>query len=439
MMLNEQLLRDGTDRAGPGGAVGLDAVAGRVITELLERSHLLDPTAIGDQLAEAARPLGVRGVGIYLADVQEQFLRPMPGQAGTPAELPIDSTIAGRAYRTITMQHLPAADGGDGHRVWIPLVNGTERLGVMQLSVSDVSQPMLGCYRTLASLAGLMFTAKRSYSDEYVQAERRKEMSLQAEMVWAFLPPRTFATERVLVTASLEPAYEVGGDAFDYALIGERLHVSIFDSAGHDLASGLLASVGMASCRSTRRSGGSLADIVVRADHAIASQFGRSRFVTALLCDLDIRTGEFSWIPCGHPPPLLIRGNKVIKELVSPPQLPLGIGHLGQPCRAADVPRRTLRRISGAGADGAAGAGRPADARTPTASPRAAPPTAPRSGRGGWATSSSGTAARARPRRRRSAGSHRAIVEYQHGRLSDDATIVLLEWLPDHPANKLTP
>jgi hypothetical protein len=438
MMRNEQLLRDGTDGASPRGAVDLDAVAGRVLTELLERSHLLDPAAIGDQLAEVARPLGVRGVGIYLADVQQQFLRPMPSQAGTPAELPIDSTIAGRAYRTITVQHLPAADGGDGYRVWIPLVDGTERLGVMQLAVSDVSQRMLGCYRTLASLAGLMATAKRSYSDESVQAERRQEMSLQAEMVWAFLPPRTFATERVLVTASLEPAYEVGGDAFDYALIGERLHVSIFDSAGHDLASGLLASVGMASCRSTRRSGGSLADIVVRADHAIASQFGKSRFVTALLCDLDIRTGEFSWIPCGHPPPLLIRGNKVIKELASPPQLPLGIAHLdspagplmyrGEPYGESAVPVRTEQLEPGDRlmlyTDGVT-EGRAADG-TPFGTGRL----------GDFVIrhSSAGTPAPETLRRL-----NRAIVEYQHGRLSDDATIVLLEWLPDHPGNKLIP
>jgi hypothetical protein len=40
--------------------------------------------------------------------------------------------------------------------------------------------------------------------------------------------------------------------------------VAIFDALGHDLAVGLLASVGMASCRSTRRSGGSLAAIAAR-------------------------------------------------------------------------------------------------------------------------------------------------------------------------------
>ncbi|MDQ2813834.1 MAG: SpoIIE family protein phosphatase, partial [Actinomycetota bacterium] len=52
------------------------------------------------------------------------------------------------------------------------------------------------------------------------------------------------------------------------------LHLSIFDALGHDLAAGLLASVCLASCRSTRRAGGPLAAVVARADHAIASQFG---------------------------------------------------------------------------------------------------------------------------------------------------------------------
>ena len=100
-------------------------------------------------------------------------------------------------------------------------------------------------------------------------------MALQAEMVWAFLAPRTFATDGVMVSAALEPAYEVGGDAYDYSLIGDRLHVSVFDAVGHDLAAGLLASVAMASCRCARRSGGTLQDIVTRAGHAIARQCER--------------------------------------------------------------------------------------------------------------------------------------------------------------------
>lgn len=34
---------------------------------------------------------------------------------------------------------------------------------------------------------------------------------------------------------------------------------------------------------------------------------------------------------------------------------------------------------------------------------------------------------------------NRAIVDYQSGRLSDDATIVMVEWMPDHPGEQLIP
>ena len=111
----------------------------------------------------------------------------------------------------------------------------------------------------------------------------------------------------------------------DEATKTPRALKSIFDALGHDLSAGLLASVGIASCRGTRRAAGSLTAIAARADDAIAGSFGEERFVTALLCDLDLATGLFTWIPCGHPPPLLIRG-RTVKELARTARPPLGLG-----------------------------------------------------------------------------------------------------------------
>ena len=61
---------------------------------------------------------------------------------------------------------------------------------------------------------------------------------------WASLPPLSFSCARVSVAAALEPALEGSGDAFDYALNGDVLHVGIFDGMGHDLASSLLTGPG---------------------------------------------------------------------------------------------------------------------------------------------------------------------------------------------------
>jgi hypothetical protein len=440
-----------------------DPVIGQMLSTLLLRSHLMAPGTLADHLTEAARPLGVSEARIYLADLQQHRLRPMPDGSGSGTEpLDIESTTAGRAFQTITIQsaEIEPVAGHDGpFRLWIPLLEGVERLGVLELCFTHdggeastrlleagtggkISAATLERCRILASLTGLLIASKGTYSDIYTEIQRSQAMALQAEMVWAFMAPRTFATSRVQFASALEPAYEVGGDAFDHSLMGDRFHVSLFDSVGHDLTSGLISSVAMASCRTTRRSGGGLTDIAVRADQAIASEFGASRFATALLCDLDLASGEFAWLPCGHPPPLLIRGDKV-KELDRRPCLPLGLAEID-----VHLAERGQVAADGSSSDGYSGApvagyteqlqvgdrlllytdgvteGRDDDGRQFSTA---------RLGDFVIRRSSEGLAA---PEILRSL--NRAVLDHQRGRLSDDATVILLEWMPKRPGHRLT-
>src|SRR3984957_883867 len=414
----------------------LDAVADGVMAELMSQSHLLRLDEVSDALTLAALPLGVSAAGIYLADLQERQLALVPAVGGSQGTdtLSIGSTLAGRAYQTVTIQSAPARTvDGENYQVWIPLVDGTARLGGLRLTVADVSDAMLDRYRALASLVGLIIEAKASYSDVYAQTQRSREMALQAELIWAFLPPRTLATSRVLVSVSLESAYEPGGDAFDYSLLDDHLHVSIFDALGHDLSAGLTASVGIASCRSTRRAGGSLTAIAAGADDAIAGSFGEERFVTALLCDLDLDTGLLTWIPCGHPPPLLIRG-RTVKELARTARPPLGLGDVydrrGKRADDAEIsvpihterlePRDRVLLYTDGVTEGRAADGPPSGLQLladfiirHNSALLPAPETMRRL--------------------------NHAIVDYQQGRLRDDATAVLVEWQPDQPGTNLLP
>ena len=128
-------------------------------------------------------------------------------------------------------------------------------------------------------------------------------MSLPAEMQHHLLPPLTFGTDRVVVSGLLAPAYEVGGDAFDYALNGDVLHIAVFDAVGHGLQASLLANLAVSCYRNARRAGLDLAHIAATIDAALDAMFGGERFVTALIGQLDIGEGLFRWINAGHPPP----------------------------------------------------------------------------------------------------------------------------------------
>jgi serine phosphatase RsbU (regulator of sigma subunit) len=260
-------------------------------------------------------------------------------------------------------------------------------------------------------------------------------MSLQGEMIWALLPPRAFATERVLLSAFLEPAYEAGGDGFDYSMLGDRLHVSVFDALGHNLAAGLLTSVCMASCRSTRRSGdGSLTQIAALADRAILRQFGDYRFVTALLADLDVGTGMLRWVCRGHPAPLLIRGNRTVTEFTRPPELPLGLSIVDNPGSGADEDDVSIEAT--VHAEQLEPGDRVlfyTDGVTEGHTTGGTPFGVQRLGEFVIEHTVAGTPA---PEIMRLL--NHEINAHQSGSLRDDATVVMVEWLPGHPRRDLT-
>ncbi|MFD4658585.1 PP2C family protein-serine/threonine phosphatase [Kitasatospora sp. NPDC058444] len=303
---------------------------GEVLARVLVRSRALAPRELYGLVRDAARELGADGAQVFLADVQQRYLvalpdpavraRPGPGEAGHRIE--VQGTLGGRAYR-LQRTHLSAGEPATG---WFPLVDGIERIGVLRVEAEELDEVMAECCEALASLVALLLVSKSSYSDFIVELTRGQPMSLQAELLWSFLPPRTIGTRDVTSSAVLEPAYDVGGDAFDHATAGSRLHLSVFDAMGHDLASGGASSVALAACRSTRRAGGGLSDIARTIDQALV-RWIPDRLLTAVIADLDTASGELSWINCGHPAPLLIRDRRVVTgALQRPARLPLGLG-----------------------------------------------------------------------------------------------------------------
>ncbi|MEV6250135.1 PP2C family protein-serine/threonine phosphatase [Streptomyces sp. NPDC051742] len=307
-----------------------------VLAELLARSHLPSGRELAGLVQEAGRRMGFTGTALYLADLQQIRLVALPQHgAADRRPLDVDTSLAGLAYRTQQVQR-----SRDGRTAWLPMIDGVERLGVLMVTAPALDDAPLGRAEALAAVAALLVVSKSSHSDLLVELERARPMTVQAELLWAFLPPRTIGTADVTSSAVLEPAYDIGGDTFDHTLDDRGLHLTVIDSMGHDLASGGASAAGLAACRATRRSGGSLSDIVTSIDRILDEWF-TDRLMTAVVAHLDTADGRLTWINCGHPPPLLIRQGRVLPQVLArEPDLPLGWGFL-----AASPPTEHSQRL----------------------------------------------------------------------------------------------
>ncbi|MFJ7065982.1 PP2C family protein-serine/threonine phosphatase [Streptomyces sp. NPDC101115] len=294
----------------------------QVLSDLVARSHLVAGGDLAELVLETGRRMGLTSTALYVADLQQATLVALPQTLAPEAPtLDIDASLAGLAYRTERTQR-----SANGVTVWVAMVDGIERLGVLKATAESFDEELIGRCEVLAGVTALLLVSKSSHSDVLIETERRRTMTVQAELLWAFLPPRTIGTARVTSSAVLEPAYEIGGDAFDHSFVDGALHLTMLDSMGHDLASGGASAAGLAACRATRRAGGSLTDIIPAIDQ-ILNQWFTDRLMTAIIAHLDVGDGTLTWVNCAHPPPLLIREGRVVTGMLErQADLPLGWG-----------------------------------------------------------------------------------------------------------------
>jgi hypothetical protein len=311
----------GTDA---GRAALLAGAVDGLLYRLLRNSTRLAPDELAGFVADETYRSGFLDATIFLADLEQLSLRPLPPAPGFPI-YDIDTTIAGRAYQVEKPFVVPVTDGA-GRGVWLPLIDGAERLGVFYLRTPAISDDLLRRLEDVAGLVSELIVSKTQYGDALVMARRKEQMTLAAELRWAMLPPTTFSADRVALACVLEPAYEVAGDAFDYAFNDDVLHLAVMDAMGHGLEASCMANLATGAYRTARRRGLDLPASYVLIDHALSEQFGDEHFVTGQLATLDTRNGVLRWVNAGHPPPLLLRGGRAAIELRGEPALPLGLG-----------------------------------------------------------------------------------------------------------------
>ena len=295
----------------------MNLVGESALIDLLADAGNAAPHELAGLIDRTAVLLGAVSATAYMADLQQHVLMPFTASDDV-GPLSVDATLAGRAFQSFEMQV-------QEDRVWLPLVLGTDRIGVLCVVVGEASLELL---QRLATTAATMLASKTAYGDTLVKLRRVGPIGLAAEMQYALLPPLSFASSEVTVAAALEPCYNVAGDTIDYAVDSGRTSIGVFDGMGHGLHSAQCAGLTVATYRNARRGGQDLAAIFETIDATLQESLGGEAFTTAVIAELDTDSGLLTWVNAGHPEPLLLRGGKLVKVLEAEPRPPLGLGDL---------------------------------------------------------------------------------------------------------------
>jgi phosphoserine phosphatase RsbU/P len=288
---------------------------------LLNRlQDLYRPRSLSLLLGEGDSPLILRP-SLALVDGAITTLR---------AELPLSSPIARLldhlrrpVFREEIEDALPAAEADpDGRALlaWcdasllVPLISGNQLMGLLIFG----PKPDGSLYRQtdLANLSALALQAAsllRSLSLVHESLLRRQyetELAVARDIQAHLLPTTALATSRLRVSGRMSPCRQVGGDYFDYFLLGDDcLGVCIADVSGKGIPAALLMTTVRVAFRAEALPGRPVEAVVMALNLHLREVLSDAQFVSFFYGVVDPQANQLAYCNAGMDPPLLFHRN----------------------------------------------------------------------------------------------------------------------------------
>ena len=159
---------------------------------------------------------------------------------------------------------------------------------------------------------------------ERFNAELNVAHSIQLGMVPKdFSPPKQFGID---LFAMMEPAQEVGGDLYDFAMLDDdHLYFCIGDVSGKGIPASLFMAVGKTLLKSTIQAVRDPAAAFELVNTELMHCNEASLFITAFCGIFNQKTGEILFACAGHNPPALIQSDGRAGLLAVTPNFPLAL------------------------------------------------------------------------------------------------------------------
>lgn len=250
---------------------------------------------------------------IWISDVSATRLADL---SGVNPPQGIEGTLAGRSYRDletiVSDENLLTPLESLGRVVGVLELRGTaleERAAEMQTAARVITDRLLGA---------------KGHSDVVEQARGGGNLGLAATIQHDLMPIPSYMGEEVEIGGWIEPAHDISGDAWDYAVNTDEVDFGIFDSVGHGLRSCQLSMIALGSFRLARRRGGSLPELAASIEEGLRRVAVNGEFITGALGRAVPGERKLEMANAGHLAPIRLRDGKA-SRLEWTPALPFGL------------------------------------------------------------------------------------------------------------------
>ncbi|ORT99744.1 Serine phosphatase RsbU, regulator of sigma subunit [Anaerovibrio sp. JC8] len=179
----------------------------------------------------------------------------------------------------------------------------------VKINSGDEIEELANCFNIMTEeLEGYMDTlVSETAEKERIATELTLAQDIQMGVLPHKFPPFPEHKEFTLY-ASMQSAREVGGDFYDFYMVDENhLAVTIADVSGKGVGAAMFMAISKTILKNLLLTGKNmtLSDIAAHANNQLKEDNTARMFVTAFIGLLDIRTGYFEYVNCGHNPSLI--------------------------------------------------------------------------------------------------------------------------------------
>jgi sigma-B regulation protein RsbU (phosphoserine phosphatase) len=227
--------------------------------------------------------------------------------------------VAGRiGGRVLAIAEAVREDGSEPGKLQLP-VDGRDELGYLAQTLNRMSTELAASIRQLQQT-----TAEK----ERLETEIRVAAQVQAWMLPRKLPELPGAG----VFAMTKPARIIGGDFYDFMLLGDgRLGLVIGDSSGKGLPAALHAAQSLSVIRGLARRTGDVPEVLATVNRVLLGSGEAGMFSTVFYGLFDPAGRTLTFANAGHCPPILLRTGQPPALLKHEHSLPVGLAEQFEP------------------------------------------------------------------------------------------------------------